>query len=103
MAMITAQELQGLLGADLGLQPRVNAIHKAVCARVKSYAIGAPTEIKNEAIILLSGWLWQATAQRRNVFSEDALPVNVSRAFLLSGAQGLLASWRVPRAGKCVS
>ena len=65
----------------------------------------APTEIKNEAVILMAGWLWQATAQSRRVFPDDAegAPVNVSRAFLLSGAQGLLSSpWRKPRAGACV-
>ena len=58
---------------------------------------------QNESVILLAGWLWQATAQSRRVFPDDAegAPVNVSRAFLQSGAQGLLAPWRVPRAGAC--
>ena len=54
----------------------------------------------NEAVILLSAWVYQATAQARNVFSADqeGPPINVSRAFLLSGAQGLLSPWRVNRA-----
>ena len=100
---ITAEELREVLGADATLQARVDSIHLAACAKVKKYARDAPIEIRNEAVILLAGWLWQATAQRRSVFPEDGLPVNVSRAFLLSGAQGLLSSWRRPRAGACVS
>lgn len=103
MVMITPQELQAILGADLSLQPRVDSIHAAACAKVKRYAINAPTEVKNESVILMAGWIWQATAQRRSVFPGDGegMPVNVSRAFLLSGAQGLLSSWRRPRGGAC--
>ena len=99
--MITAVNLRPVLGADEAQQKRVDSIHAAACVKVKRYAIGAPIAIRNEAVILLSGWLWQASAQRRSVFPEDGLPVNVSRAFLLSGAQGLLSSWRRPRAGAC--
>ena len=101
--MINADTLRAALGADATLQARVDSIHKAACARVKRYALGAPVEVRNEAIILLSAWVYQATAQARNVFPADqeGPPINVSRAFLLSGAQGLLSSWRVPRAGAC--
>ena len=98
--MITAEELRAVLGADAALQGRVNSIHAAACVKAKTYAVHAPIEIRNEAVILLAGWLWQSSAQRRSVFPEDGLPVNVSRAFLLSGAQGLLSSWRRPRAGR---
>ena len=39
----------------------------------------------------------------RSVFPADGdPPINVSRAFLLSGAQALLTSWRVPLAGASV-
>ena len=102
--MITAAELRSVLGADKVLQGRIDSIHAAACARVKRYAKNAPTEVKNEAVILMAGWLYQATAQARNVFPTDqeGPPINVSRAFLLSGAQGLLSSWRVPRAGGTV-
>ena len=101
--MISADELRVILGADPSLQARVKSIHVSACSKVKHYAKKAPIQIRNEAIILLSGWLWQASAQSRSVFPTDGegRPVNVSRAFLLSGAQGLLASWRVPRAGAC--
>ena len=102
--MINADTLRAALGADASSAVRVASIHAAVWARVKRYAKNAPTEVKNEAAILMAGWLWQATAQSRRVFPDDAegAPVNVSRAFLLSGAQGLLASWHRPRAGACV-
>ena len=102
--MISAVELRAVLGADEALQGRVDSIYAACCARVKRYARNAPVDVRNEAIILMAGWLYQATAQRRNVFPTDqeGPPINISRAFLLSGAQGLLSSWRVPRAGATV-
>ena len=102
--MISAAELRAVLGADKALQGRIDSIHAAACARVKRYARDAPVEVRNEAVILMAGWLYQATAQARNVFPADqeGPPINVSRAFLLSGAQGLLSSWRVPRAGATV-
>ena len=101
--VIGAVELRATLGADAAQQARVNSIHAACCARIKRYARDAPVEVRNEAVILLAGWLWQATAQSRAIFPADSegAPVNVSRAFLLSGAQGLLSSWRRPRAGAC--
>ncbi len=104
MAVISAAELRAVLGADTALQARVDSIHAAACARVKRYAINAPIEVRNEAVILMAGYLWQASAQSRRVFPDDAegAPINVSRSFLLSGAQGLLSSWRVPRAGASV-
>ena len=104
MAVISAAELRAVLGADTALQARVDSIHAAACARVKRYAINAPIEVRNEAVILMAGWQWQASAQARSVFPTDneGPPVNVSRAFLLSGAQGLLSSWHVPRAGASV-
>ena len=100
---MTADELRAALGADETLQPRVVAIHAACVARINRYAPGAPDAVKTEALIVYGGWLYQASAQRRSVFPSDGegLPVNVSRAFLLSGAQGLLSSWRRPRAGAC--
>ena len=103
--MITVDGLRLALGADAALLPRIAAIHKAACTRTRRYARTAPTEIRNEAILLFSAWIYQAGAQARSVFPADGEgpPVNASRAFLLSGAQGLLAPWHTPRAGKCVS
>ena len=103
MALISVEELRAALGADATQQARVDSIHAAALSRVTRYALGAPVEVRNEAVILLAGWIYQATAQARAVFPADGegRPVNVSRAFLLSGAQGLLSSWRQPRAGAC--
>ena len=100
---MTAAALRAALGADAALQARIDSIHAACCARIKKYARDAPVEVRNEALVLYAAWVYQATAQSRSVFPTDneGLPVNVSRAFLLSGAQGLLSSWRVPRAGAC--
>ena len=53
--MISAIQLRETLGADASLQPRVAAIHKSSCARVRRYARGAPVEVRNEAVILLAG------------------------------------------------
>ena len=102
--MITPHELRCALGADGSQLARIDSIYASACVRVKTYARDAPTEVKNEALILYAAWLWQATAQRRSVFPDDGegRPVNVSRSFLLSGAQGLLAPWHRPRAGASV-
>ena len=104
MAVMTAEDLRAALGADASLQARVDSIHAAASARITRYAPDAPDAVKTEALIVYGGWLYQATAQRRSVFPTDneGPPVNVSRAFLLSGAQGLLSSWHVPRAGASV-
>ena len=101
--MMSADELRLALGADLDLFSRITSIHAACTARVERYAPGAPAAVQNEALVLFGAWIYQSGAQRRSVFPADGEgpPVNVSRAFLLSGAQGLLSSWRIPRAGAC--
>ena len=101
MRMISSANLLALLGADASSAARVASIHMTACTRVNRYARNAPVEVRKEAVILYAAWLWQASAQRRNVFG-DGPPVNASRAFLLSGARGLLAPWHTPRAGACV-
>ena len=99
--MMSVDELRIALGADVALLPRITSIHKAGCMRIRKYARNAPGEAKDEALLLYAAWIYQSGAQRRSVFPEDGPPVNVSRAFLLSGAQGLLSSWHQPRAGAC--
>ena len=104
ITMISAIQLRETLGANATLQARVDSIHTVASTRVTRYARGAPVAVRNAAVILLAGWIYQATAQSRAVFPSDqeGPPINVSRAFLLSGAQGLLSPWRVPRAGASV-
>ena len=101
---MTVDALRVALGANAALAGRVASIHAACTARINRYAPTAPDAVKTEAIIVYGGWLYQASAQSRSVFPTDneGPPINVSRAFLLSGAQGLLSSWRVPRAGATV-
>ena len=101
---MNAADLRVALGADAGQQGRIDSIFTACSCRIKRYAKGAPLAVRNEALILYAAWIYQSGAQRRSVFPADGEgpPVNVSRAFLLSGAQGLLAPWRMPRAGATV-
>ena len=100
---MSAAELREALGAAEELQGRIDSIHAACCERIRRYARDAPVEVRNEALVLYAAWVYQSGAQSRQVFPTDGEgpPVNVSRAFLLSGAQGLLSSWRRPRAGAC--
>ena len=98
---MSAAALRAVLGADAALQARVDSIHAACTERINRYSPGAPDGVKTESLILYASWIYQSGAQSRSVFPEDGPPVNVSRAFLLSGAQSLLSSWRVPRAGAC--
>ena len=102
--MMTADDLRRQLGADAALQARVDSIHAACTARINRYAPGAPDAVATEVLVLYAAWIYQSGAQRRFVFPTDGEgpPINVSRAFLLSGAQGLLSSWHVPRAGASV-
>ena len=101
---MSAADLRAALGADVTLQARVDSIHAACSARILRYAPKAPDAVATEALVVYAAWVYQSQAQRRSVFPTDGEgpPVNVSRAFLLSGAQGLLSSWHVPRAGASV-
>ena len=103
-AVMSKVKLREALGADASLQARVDSIHAAASARIARYAPGAPDAVATEALVLYAAWIYQSGAQARSVFPADGEgpPVNVSRAFLLSGAQGLLSPWRVPRAGASV-
>ena len=82
---------------------RTDAIGSAAAAIVLRYSAGAPVEILDEATIRLAGWL--------NVSAKgDIIPTSVGEltfswrptigrnALRQSGAMGLLAPWRKPRA-----
>ena len=101
---LTVGQLEERVGVDIGT--RADSLLATVRARVDRYTPHAPVAVQNEAAIIFAAWLWQAGAQARQVFPADGEgrpPINVSRAFLLSGAQGLLSPWRVPRAGASTS
>ena len=103
---LTADDLRERLRipADVPIA-QVEALLEAASALVERYAAGAPTSIKNEAIVRAAGWLKQAP-------SGEVMPTgvgdggitlswrpNASRNVMRSsGAASLLAPWRRPRA-----
>ena len=102
MAVMSAGELRAALGADEALQGRIDSIYAAACARIKRYArdrAGRGPQ-RGAGAVRRPGSI-RRPRNRDPCFPTDGEgpPVNVSRAFLLSGAQGLLTPWRVPRAG----
>ena len=106
MAMISAVELRAALGADAALQARVLIQSTRPQARASSATrTNAPdAKSKTKRSILYGGLALsgdRAIAIRLPGRPLRDRPINVSRAFLLSGAQSLLlSSWRVPRAGR---
>ena len=104
MAVIDAEAVRAAIGADTTQAARVASIHAAALARVNRVTGGAPDQVKSEAIILYAGYLWQASAQSRNVFPDDqgGRLINISAAWRNSGAHGLVSSWRVPRAAPSI-
>ena len=79
------------------------ALGELAAARVEKEAPGAPQAVKDEAVIRLSGY-W-AQADYGTVRKEDIGPMsrehvtNHANAWRNCGAAGLLAPWRVRRAG----
>ena len=101
---LTAEDLRERLRipSDVPIA-QVEALLEAASALVESFAAGAPTAIKNEATVRAAGWMRQAP-------SGDVMPTDVGVVKLTwrpsasrnvmrsSGAGGLLAPWRRPRA-----
>ena len=107
MAMITADRAAGRRWARTRryLPGELTSIY-AACMRSRETLLTSTRRSRSETeslVVLLSAWLYQATAQSRDPSfqpTKKGRPVNVSRAFLLSGAQGLLLSpWRRPARG----
>lgn len=82
---------------------RVQALGMMASARVEKEAPGAPQAIRDEAVIRYAGYMDQADPG--TVESESFGPGSVTYqrnhagAFRLCGAYGLLAPWKVRRAG----
>ena len=78
-------------------------VGEAVAALIEREAPGAPQAVKNEAAIRCLGYL--AESDFGALRSEEIGPLKQeftadhSRAFRRSGAKGLLAPWKVRRAG----
>ena len=72
-------------------------------AHVERYAPGAPEDVQNEAAIRAVGYLLEqpAAARRSSEIGEhkEAFAVSNVNPLYHSGAAGLLAPWRVHRAG----
>ena len=95
---ITAVQLAAALrigdGATALAEPQASVINRMLAvatATVERYAEDAPSDVQDEAVIRMAGYMF------------DAPPGNSrqhSNAFSQSGAQALVAPWRVVRATK---
>ena len=97
---LTAARIEAETGVDA---TRAAELLATVTALVERYAPDAPEAIKDEATIRCSGWLAQAPAggQRREGTGDidTSYSPTMTGAMQASGAKGLLAPWRVRRAG----
>ncbi len=90
-----------------GAAAKDSAVAEALLAvateRVNRYAPGAPEAILNEAVVRYAGYL--AQSDFGGIVKDDIGPLsqtyvtNHANAFRSCGAAGLLAPWRVRRAG----
>lgn len=67
----------------------IAVLFPAAAAMVVEHAPAAPDEVQNAAVVRLLGWMYDA----------DPTDSRISRAIFVSGASGILAQWRVHRAG----
>ena len=93
----TEEEFASALGSGVYVVPpswadatlgRKDSIHAACSVRILRFAPDAPEAVATEALVLYAACIYQSGAQSRQVFPTDGEgpPVNVSPAFLLSGA-----------------
>ena len=93
-----------ITAAELGVgTTRAGQLLEVATARIARYAPGAPEAVKREAVIRFAGWLLEAPAagersERTGDLGTDYSP-SMTGGFRASGAAGLLAPWRVRRAG----
>ena len=84
-------------------EAEVNAIGCAAAARVEREAPGAPQGIRDEATIRYAGYLTEGSygaIRKRSIGPIDyEFVVNHANAWRNCGAAGLLAPWRIRRAG----
>lgn len=100
LADLTAEYVASVTGADMDRAGRVVPVAAEL---VNRYAPRAPGAVKVEAALRCCGWMLQAPAagERREDTGDisTAWSPTVTGAMLASGARGLLAPWRVRRAG----
>ncbi len=97
---LSAADLASEIGTDA---TRAAHILASVEALVERYAPDAPAGVKREAVIRAAGWVAQAPSagQRREDTGDVSTGFSPTMTGCLSasGAKGLLAPWRVRRAG----
>lgn len=100
--IISADELAGIIGAELGEAERLRAVALAV---IQKYSCSAPNEIMNEAVIRFSGYLAASEASGYGAYKQVSMGVDIGLQhlhgpmFRNSGAAALLSPWKVRRAG----
>lgn len=67
----------------------IAVLFPAASAMIEEHAPSAPDAVQDAALVRLLGWMYDA----------DPTDSRVSRAIAVSGAAGILAQWRVHRAG----
>lgn len=101
---LTPAELSGIIGAEDSDAIRLHAV---ASARVVWYAPGAPAIVQDEAVVRYAGYLYGSggsmygayTSVEMGAGTKVASPAHHAAAFRNSGAEGLLAPWRVRNAG----
>ena len=98
---LTAAVIATELGADATQATRLLA---AASELVTNYAAAVPDAVLNEAVLMISGWLWGSASSRGGIKSESAGPLKISyavhekNALRHSGAMALLSPYKVRRA-----
>ena len=82
---------------------RIDLLGSTAAAQVERYAPTAPQSVRNEAVIRLAGWMKSSPAgdlvpTEAGALSFSWRPGASRNAMRNSGAMGLLAAWRRPRA-----
>ena len=80
-------------GDQLALATRLLPVAAALVTR---YAPTAPAEIREEAEIRIA--MFYAESRGGSASTDEVKPLNLSAAFRLSGAAGILSPWHIRRA-----
>ena len=90
-------------GRTVSSDEAASALGELAAARVEREAPGAPQAVRDEAVIRLAGYWAQSdygSLRKESIGPRDIeYVVNHSNAWRNSGAYGLLAPWKVRRAG----
>lgn len=101
--IVTVDELAAIIGTELAEAERIRTV---AVLMVEKYAPGAPNELKNEAVVRLSGYMAATESSGYGAFrSVDVGGVSLGTQHVHgpmlrnSGAAALLSPWKVRRAG----